>query len=170
MVLAASGDTDIGIAAVVTGRSDIARGILEALPDWFGRADAREAYIRDVALQPMFVASTASGVPVGFLSLRQTSAVACEAFVLGVLPDRHRLGIGRRLFETAEPVLARDGIRYLTVKTLAADHPDPNYAATRRFYEAIGFVLLEEFPTLWDAATPCALYIKDLAQPIRPRE
>ena len=55
------------------------------------------------------------------------------------------------------------GVRYLTVKTLAADHPDPHYAATRRFYEALGFEPLEVFPTLWDADTPCLLMLKCLA-------
>ena len=158
----APANDEISITAATSDRSEVARRVLEALPDWFGIPSAREGYIRDVAEHPMVVARTKDGVAVGFLSLRRTSTVAVEAFVLGVLPDRHRSGIGRRLFAAAERMVRPDGVRFLTVKTLAAGHPDPNYAATRRFYEANGFVLLEEFPTLWSADTPCALYIKDL--------
>lgn len=45
----------------------------------------------------------------------------------------------------------------LTVKTLAPSHPDPHYAATRSFYEAMNFLPIELFPTLWGPANPCLL-------------
>ena len=48
------------------------------------------------------------------------------------------------------------------MKTLAATQPDPNYAATRHFYEALGFLPVEVFPTLWDARNPCLLMVKPL--------
>jgi hypothetical protein len=53
-------------------------------------------------------------------------------------------------------------VKFLTVKPLAASHPDPFYAKTRARYEAIGFVPLKVFPTLWDPGNPCRLMVKAL--------
>ncbi|WP_419825670.1 hypothetical protein [Sphingomonas sp.] len=70
--------------------------------------------------------------------------------------------MGAAPLDEAERRLAAVGIRWLTVKTLAASHPDPHYARTRAFYEAIGFQPLEVFPTLWGDDTPCLLMVKPL--------
>ena len=48
------------------------------------------------------------------------------------------------------------------VKTLAASHPSPEYAQTRAFYEALGYVPLEVFPTLWAAHLPVLQLVKAL--------
>ena len=48
------------------------------------------------------------------------------------------------------------------MKTLDAAHPSPEYARTRAFYHAMGFVDLECFPTLWDAGNPCLVLVKAL--------
>ncbi len=150
------------IEEVGRDRDALARSILEDLPDWFGRKDAREDFIQAAAKLPMLAAMDVDGKPVGFLSVKEHTSVAAEAYVLGVVRRRHRQGIGRALFDHAERQLATRGFRYLTVKTLAASHPDPNYAATRRFYEAIGFEPLEVFPTLWGSDNPCLLMVKVL--------
>jgi hypothetical protein len=52
--------------------------------------------------------------------------------------------------------------RLLTVKTLSPSHPDAGYALTRKFYEAVGFFPVEEFPTLWNPENPCLLMAKIL--------
>jgi ribosomal protein S18 acetylase RimI-like enzyme len=148
---------------VVRGRREVARSVLDRLPEWFGRPEALEAYVSGAADLPMFAARGPDGTVIGFLSLREQTAAAVEIFVLGVVQEHHRSGIGSALFAHAEHHFARQGYRYLTVKTLAASHPDPHYAATRRFYEAIGFQPLEVFPTLWDADTPCLLMVKPLS-------
>jgi GNAT superfamily N-acetyltransferase len=153
------------IAEVRSGRSELARSILERLPQWFGRPDALEAYIRAADTLPMFAGWTDEGSALGFLSLKEQTAATVEAFVLGVVPEHHRRGVGGALFAHAEREMARRGYRFLTVKTLAASHPDPHYAATRRFYEAIGFMPLEVFPTLWDPDTPCLFMVKPLPPP-----
>lgn len=157
--------TVVAIDEVNAGRSDIARSILERLPEWFGRPESLVAYVSAAAVLPMFAARGGDGTAIGFLSLKEQSAVAVEAFVLGVLPEHHRKGVGRTLFAHAERAVAQHGYRYLTVKTLAANHPDANYAATRHFYEAIGFEPLEVFPTLWDLGTPCLFMIMPLPNP-----
>ena len=79
---------------------------------------------------------------------------------MGVLPRWHRHGIGRALLTRAEAYVR--GRRFLTVKTLAPSHPDENYRATRRFYEAMGFLPLEELPELWGPQNPCLVMIKTL--------
>ena len=49
----------------------------------------------------------------------------------------------------------------LEVKTLGPSHPDPGYARTRRVYEKMGFLALEE-TDLWGEDTPCLIMGKPL--------
>jgi ribosomal protein S18 acetylase RimI-like enzyme len=154
--------TMIEISNIEVGRSALARSILDALPQWFGIPAATAEYVSNAERLPMLAARANGSEPVGFLSLWQRTPVASEAYVLGVRPEWHRRGVGRSLFAAAERRLLADGVRYLTVKTLSGTHPDPNYAMTRRFYEAIGFEPIEEFPTLWGKDNPCLLLVKPL--------
>jgi hypothetical protein len=50
------------------------------------------------------------------------------------------------LQEHAERWLASQGARILQVKTIAATAPSPEYAETRRFYAALGYVPAETCP------------------------
>jgi GNAT superfamily N-acetyltransferase len=147
------------IMEINEGRSEIAREILTSLPRWFGIEEAREAYISDAADLPM-LGVTAKGAPIGFLSLKDHTPFATEAYVLGIRPEWHRKGAGRLLFEHAERGLRFRGVRLFTVKTVAAPEGDPVYGGTRRFYEAMGFVPVEVFPRLWHAHNPCLLMLK----------
>lgn len=147
------------------GDREVVRSILSELPEWFGIPASLEAYVEAARDMPMAAARTEAGETVGFLSLRRHSPCAAEAYVVGVRRDRHRQGVGRALFAAAERALTGDGLRYFTVKTLAAQHPDPFYARTRRFYEAMGFEPLETFDTLWGEGTPCLLMIKVIGAP-----
>jgi GNAT superfamily N-acetyltransferase len=152
----------IDISNVEVGRGALAQSILDALPEWFGIAAAINEYVSNAEHLPMLAARANGPEPIGFLSLRKRTSVASEAYVLGVRREWHRRGVGRLLFAAAERRLLADGVRYLTVKTLSGAHPDPNYAKTRRFYEAIGFEPIEEFPTLWGEHNPCLLLVKPL--------
>lgn len=142
-------------------RGEIARKILNALPEWFGIPTSVDAYVAGAKSCQMVVYRDTS-TSIGFLSLKRQTSAACEAYVLGVLPDLHRRGVGRALFAAAEAHLISEGYRYLTVKTLSADRRDPNYEKTRKFYESIGFVPIEVFPDLWGAHNPCLMMIKRL--------
>jgi hypothetical protein len=51
------------------------------------------------------------------------------------------------------------------VKTLAAEHPGAEYAQTRAFYAAMGFLPLEAFPTLWSPYLPVLRLVKPLVPP-----
>jgi len=150
------------VSPLSAGKSAICRAILSELPEWFGIPEAVDFYVAAVDELPMLACRSADGNVVGFLSLKFHSAAAVEAFVLGIRPEWHRRGLGRRLFEAAAAMARAEGARYLTVKTLAASHPDPHYRATRLFYEALGFEPIEVFPTLWGAGNPCLLMLKRL--------
>ena len=46
---------------------------------------------------------------VGFLSLKKTSPKAMEVYVMGILPQLHRMGIGTRLMRMAEQEVEKSG-------------------------------------------------------------
>ncbi|MGI6199665.1 MAG: GNAT family N-acetyltransferase [Christensenellales bacterium] len=96
---------------------------------------------------------------VGFLALQRHYPASCEIAVMGVDPAWHRRGVGRALVEAAIARCRAQGVRFLTVKTLDASHPDPGYARTRAFYAAMGFTPLERFPELWDPSQPALMLI-----------
>jgi ribosomal protein S18 acetylase RimI-like enzyme len=135
--------------------------ILRGLPQWFGREDANERYIRAIDELPTFTAYVA-GELVGFLTLKRHNDYAAELYVLAVDARFHRRRCGSALIAEAETYLRQQGVEYLQVKTLGPSHPDRNYESTRRFYVAMGFRPLEEFKTLWDKDNPCLLMVKAL--------
>jgi GNAT superfamily N-acetyltransferase/predicted enzyme related to lactoylglutathione lyase len=149
------------VLPVEDGKGELCREILEGLPDWFGIAEARERYVREVEALPV-LAIEAGGERVGFVALKPHSAHAAEVHVMGVRRDHHRQGLGTRLLRASECWAARQGMRWLTVKTLSPSRESPEYAQTRQFYEACGYARLEELPTLWDEANPALLLIKSL--------
>ena len=138
----------------------IAREILEALPEWFGIPEAREEYIKKSAAQPFFAAFDGERA-VGFLCLDETGKDTAELYVMGVLKDYHRHGVGRRLFEAAKERAKVLGYSFLQVKTVQMGKY-PEYDATNRFYLALGFREFEVFPTLWDEWNPCQIYVMSL--------
>ncbi|RCS21361.1 GNAT family N-acetyltransferase [Phyllobacterium salinisoli] len=97
-----------------------------------------------------------------FLSFRSISEFAAEVHVMGVKAGWHRMGIGRALIEVAKDHAVSKNARYLTVKTIAASKSDENHAATRAFYESVGFLPIEEFPALRGAGNPCLFMIQPL--------
>ena len=94
------------------------------------------------------------------LTLVSHSPYAAEIYVMAVLPEFHRQGIGRALIAHAEHVLAADGVEFLQVKTRGPSRPDEGYDRTRAFYSNYGFRPLEEFPDLWDSENPALQMIK----------
>ena len=96
------------------------------------------------------------------MTLRETSEDALEFHVMGVLPAWHRRGGGRALVERAATYARAEGYSLLHVKTLAPGDPDPGYAATRAFYEAMRFRPLEVLPQVWGPENPCLLLVRPL--------
>jgi ribosomal protein S18 acetylase RimI-like enzyme len=149
------------IKEITTEKNRICRDILAGLPEWFGIPEAIEMYASDVQRMSMFAYVLKHDV-VGFIAIEIHFAQAAEAYVLAVKRDFHRKGIGQKLFDHVISVLRKQGVKYLTVKTLAEQRSNRAYADTRRFYEAMGCVPLEVFPTLWSAENPCLVMIKSL--------
>jgi GNAT superfamily N-acetyltransferase len=147
------------IVEITHSRGEICRDVLCDLPEWFGIPDAIDDYVRSAEELPMF-GFRSDGFIVAFLSIKQHTSAAAEAYVLGVKRKWQRKGIGRRLFDCAEGWLVARQIRFFTVKTISPDRPNAAYAATRLFYEAIGFSPVEVFPLLWGEGNPCLLMVK----------
>jgi GNAT superfamily N-acetyltransferase len=138
-------------------RSRICREILRELPGWFGLPESNERYEREVAKLPTFAVGEDA-----FLSLKLHSASAAELYLVGVRHELHRQGLGTALLAAAEDYLRDHGIEFLHVKTLGPSRPSERYEAKRRFYEARGFVPLEELHGVWDDNQPCLILVKHL--------
>ena len=143
-----------------TEKEKIVRLILEALPDWFGVSESREAYIRESGSQQLFAAFDEDR-PVGFMCLKETGKDTAELSVLGVLKEYHGKGIGRELFLKSKEAAVGKGYSFLQVKTVKMGVYD-DYDNTNRFYLALGFKEFEVFPLLWDENNPCQVYVMSL--------
>jgi GNAT superfamily N-acetyltransferase len=135
--------------------------IIRSLPDWFGIEEPIVQYAIDIDHLPTFTATVEDQV-IGFLTIKQHNPYAAEVYVMGVLINWHRQGVGRALLALAQDWLRQEKVEYLQVKTLAPSHPDEDYARTRAFYLAVGFRPLEELTGLWNEENPCLLMIKRL--------
>ena len=142
-------------------RAGICLDILRALPEWFGNEAAVLDYAKQCETLPVFAAFEGEQA-VGFVALKPHNEYTGEILVMGLLPGSHRKGIGRALLAACEEACRANGTRFLTVKTLADTHPCQDYAKTRAFYFAMGFVPLEVFPLHWDEENPCLFMAKHL--------
>jgi GNAT superfamily N-acetyltransferase len=139
-----------------------AEAVLRSLPEWVGLEEPLLAYIEAARTLPTLVATDGTK-DVGFLTLARHNVHAAEIVAMGVTPDRHRRGLGRRLVEAAVGLVAADGVCLLQVKTLGPSHPSAGYARTRAFYTALGFVPLEETTAIWGDANPCLIMVRPLS-------
>ena len=135
----------------------ISRKILEALHDWFEVDESREKYISDCA-DWIFLAAKENGEYAGFLCLRETGKDTVELAVMGVLKEFHRHGLGRKLFEAAKKIATEAGYSFMQVKTVQMGKYE-EYDRTNLFYISCGFKEFEVFPTFWDEANPCQIYV-----------
>ena len=138
----------------------VTRLILEALPDWFGIPEAREGYITE-SINKIFFCAYVDDKPAGFLYLKETGNATVELYVMGVLMEYHRNGIGRKLFSSAMKAAKEKGYSFIQVKTVQMGKYE-EYDRTNRFYLSLGFKEFEVFPTLWDEWNPCQIYIMSL--------
>lgn len=142
-------------------KAEICEVVLRGLPEWFGIEQAVINYINEVK-QMQTLAAYAGDEACGFISLNTPNAYTAEIHVMGLLEHCHGHGVGTRLVEMAEKSLARQGFRFLQVKTLSPSRPCPQYELTRKFYQKLGFCPVEEFKTLWGEANPCLQLIKTI--------
>ena len=141
-------------------KKNITRHILDALPDWFGIPEAREKYIAE-SDQKIFFCAFEGDCPVGFLYLKETGSATVELYVMGVLKELHRKGIGRKLFKSAREAVVEQGYSFIQVKTVQMGKYK-EYDRTNKFYLSLGFKEFEVFPTLWDVWNPCQVYVMSI--------
>ncbi|MEM7761314.1 MAG: GNAT family N-acetyltransferase [Cyanobacteria bacterium P01_A01_bin.40] len=85
-------------------QSKICEPILRSLPQWFGIESALIQYIEDIEKLPTLIASVESKY-VGFLSYKQHNEYAAELYVMGIISEYQRLGVGRGLVLHTESIL-----------------------------------------------------------------
>ena len=152
---------DIRIEGPELKKSAICMPILRALPGWFGIEESLLKYATEIEALPTFLAYQGTLV-VGFVSVKLHNRYSAEIYVLGVVPELHRQGIGRLLMAEVLAWLLQQGVEYVQVKTLGPSHSDVGYAETRAFYESLEFRYLEEFKQIWDENNPCLIMIRRL--------
>lgn len=105
----------------------------------------------------------ADGV-VGFVHVERRYPAAAEVTFAGVVPDRQRHGIGRRLVDAALSTLAADGVALVEAKTLDESAGYEPYVATRAFWDRCGFRQLDCIDPLpgWQPGNPSAIYVAAL--------
>jgi GNAT superfamily N-acetyltransferase len=135
--------------------------VLRTLPMWFGVENALRMYVEDTAKMPTFALDDERRL-VGFLTLQEHFPAAWEIRCMAIAANARGQGHGSRLLAHAEAWLSQRGVEYLQVKTVAAASPSREYAQTRQFYEARGFIALEIFPELWDPWNPALQCVKRL--------
>ena len=144
------------------GAGAVCRSVLGELPEWFGIETANDAYVAAADEHLSLVAVDADGSDVGIVTLVQHATRSAEVHLLAVRPHLHRRGIGTQLLRAAEATLRGRGVRFVQVKTLGPGRADEGYERTRAFYEAQGFVTLEDFPDLWGPHNPARQMIKTI--------
>jgi GNAT superfamily N-acetyltransferase len=134
--------------------------VMRALPAWFGIEQAIQNYGHDLESCDGFAAVDCHRV-VGFVGLKRYGGSSVEVNVIAVLPAHRRQGIGSRLLSAAERAVASAGATFLHTKTIAPSKIDAAYAESRAFWEAAGFVPLDEH-LLWGPHNPCLVLVKVL--------
>ena len=140
----------------------ITRKILYKLPDWFGVEDYIEDYIKDSVNSRIYAAYESEDDPIGFISVKCHNQYSAEVYVMGILPEYHRKGVGTAMIKIVEDYLIQQNYKFLMVKTLSESSNDPWYSMTRKFYCAAGFYPLEEIKEIWGENEPCLIMIKQL--------
>jgi len=151
------------VEEIADGKSALCRSLLEGLPDWFGIPEAIDRYVAEVEHLPMFGVRR-DGEVAGFITIETLNPHVAEVHLIAVRQPYHRHGIGLTLIGACEEHCRAAGVEILLVKTLAASSDDPFYAATRRFYAAMGFRPLLESATFWNEENPCLLMGKVIAR------
>ena len=90
----------------------ISTEMLKKLPDWFGIPEATQEYINESSNLPFFCAIDDTKA-VGFISIKENNKYTAEIYVMGVLPDYHKRGIGRALFNTSIKWAKEQGYEFI---------------------------------------------------------
>lgn len=143
-------------------KSNYTKEVLEKLLEWFGNKQALDEYVNKVAELPYWAALNKENSCIGFFAVKTHYGHTGDIFVCGVLPNYHRNGIGKALFNKAEVHLTQNGCKYIIVKTLSETANYEPYNRTRDFYKSVGFEPLITLTEMWDDNNPCLIMLKTL--------
>jgi GNAT superfamily N-acetyltransferase len=135
--------------------------VLETLPEWFGLPASNAAYANEAETLPTWVARH-DGADAALMILKAHFATNLEIHLLAVRRDLRGHGLGRALVDAAAAEARREGRPFLTVKTRGPSIPYQPYEETRAFYQACGFLPLEEIVEIWGPENPALLMIMRL--------
>ena len=141
------------------GSGAICREILATIPEWFGMPASNAEYEHLSEVGPAVIALD-DAAPVGLMLLKRHFATTLEVYFLAVGRDRHRQGAGRALMAHAEAIARHEGRRFVMVKTQGPSANYEPYERTRRFYEALGYVGLEELDVGWGPKNPTLIMVR----------
>ncbi|MCQ1800404.1 GNAT family N-acetyltransferase, partial [Neorhizobium galegae] len=103
---------------ILTGKAELCRSIMGALPDWFSEPEVIEASARAIEDLPVF-GYVEADVVTALMALKRHPPGAVEIALIATRPEHHGRGAGRHLIDAAERFGLETGARLLTVKTLA---------------------------------------------------
>src|SRR5262245_38641024 len=91
----------VSVKGPLSGQGEVCELVLRALPQWFGMEIGVLKYIRKAGELPSFVAHLGRE-PVGIALIERHFERSAELSLIGVLPARHRMGVGRALLAAIE--------------------------------------------------------------------
>lgn len=140
-----------------TSEKENVREVLLDLEEWFGLPESLERYVQE-SQNRVVIGCFSNDTLLGFLTLKPTSKVTMEVYVMGIYKQYRRHHIGNTLMDMAFKIAREEGYHYMQVKTLDPAVRDKDYLETYAFYCAKGFEPVEVLP-LWDEWNPCMLMI-----------
>jgi GNAT superfamily N-acetyltransferase len=109
------------------------------------RRPKANAYYCDKIIDRDVFAAVIDDVSRSLIALDYHFGLTCNIWLLGVMPQFHRRGIGAELIACAEREARLRGCRQLAVETVSPRMNSPEYEITRRFYQRLDFIPFVEF-------------------------
>lgn len=141
---------------------DACLSIAKALREYFTKAGIT-TMSKDLRNHLLYVAMELNEVR-GFVTIQPKNEQIAEISWMAVKLNYQHQGIGSALIDRITNDLRSQKIRLLEVKTLSDTIEYHPYEITRRFFEKMGFILLETIDPYpeWEPGNPCAIYVRIL--------
>ncbi len=155
-------DVHLEVRPLTSGDALACDQIILSLPHHFGNESGRQMCAKAVRTNEGWVA-VLDGRVVGFLTLQLHGVTTIEITWMAVHANLRGQGIGRRLIERLRQEMQAREYRLLLVATFAPSYDEGSvedgYAATRAFYQAVGFLALCEVSLYWGIGSDPALLL-----------
>ncbi len=128
---------------------------------YFEDAESNKKYIDESEKNYVF-AYKENNDYVGFAMIKECSKQSLELALMGIVLNMQSKGIGTYLLDEVKKFAVKQGFEFLFVKTVKEGVYE-EYDKTNKFYQKMGFKILDYFPDMWDENNPCVIYIMSLA-------